>query len=330
MNTRGDDDRADDDRADQAGRDHEPHEKQDKDTAMDTDTSEQRLREALNAVNDLEPPRDDLFAARALNRGRARTARRRSALLGAAAAVIVVGGVGGVGGVWTLSQNVGTSTSSMAAGAPVQDQSKAGAGGSGEAARAPGPISPGQPTRTLGSDQPGTDGLTGGNLSLSARDTSQWLRGPVTAQRIAFDAIAPTLAARWPDVFSGAYAADATNARIVVAVVRPDPALESFVRGAMPTASDVQFVTAANSLATKQKVATEIAASAVALSGQGVDVTGIRLDGRTDRVVVTTATGSTPGVLEQRYGTTMVTVVVSAVTPPAKLPNGATLPPLQR
>lgn len=322
MNTPGDDERAG-----QARRDHEPHEKQDKDIAMDSETSEQRLREALSAVNDLQPPRDDLFAARALNRGRARTARRRSVLLGAAAAVIVVGGVGGV---WTLSQNGGTSASSMAAGGPAPDQSTAGVGGSGEAARAPDPTSPVQPPRTLGSDQQGTDNLSGPDLSSAARDTSQWLQGPMTAQRIAFDATAPTLAARWPDVFSGAYAADATNSRIVVALVRPDPALESFVRGAMPTASDVQFVTVANSLTAKQKVASEIAATAGPLRSQGVDVTGIRLDGRTDRVVVTTAPGSTPGVLEKRYGATVVTVAVSAVTPPAKLPDGSTLPPLQR
>ncbi len=319
MNTPGDDDRAD--------RPNDPDERQDKDFAMDTETSEQRLREALSAVNDLQPPRDDLFAARALNRGRARTARRRSVLLGAAAAVIVVGGVGGV---WTLSQNGGTSASSMAAGGPAPDQSTAGVGASGEAARAPGATSPGQPPRTLGSDQKGTDGLSGGNLSSAARDTSQWLQGPLTSQRIAFDAIAPTLAARWPDVFSGAYAADATNSRIVVALVRPDPQLESFVSGSMPAASDVQFATAANSLAAKREVASEIAATAGPLRSQGVDVTGLRLDGRTDRVVVTTATGSTPGVLEQRYGATVVKVEVAAVTPPVKLPDGSTLPPLQR
>ena len=182
----------------------------------------------------------------------------------------------------------------------------------------------------MGSDPKGTAGLSGKDRSSAARDTSQWLSGPMTAQRIAFDAIAPTLAARWPDVFSGAYAADASNTRIIVALVRPDPQLESFVTGSMPAASDVRFVTAVNSLAAKQKVASEIAATAAPLRSQGVDVTGIRLDGRTDRVVVSTAPGSTPGVLEQRYGATMVMVEVAAVTPPVKMPDGSTLPPLQR
>lgn len=309
------------------GRDSEANQPHDKDNAMNTETSEERLRKALGAVNDLQPPHDDLFAVRALNRGRARTARRRSALLGAAAAVVVVGGVGGF---WTLSQHGGGASSASAPAAPAQNQPAEGAaGGSGSTDGAARAGSPTQSSVPFGANRQGPDGLTGGDLSSAARDSSQWLQGPMTAQRIAFDAIAPTLAARWPDVFSGAYAADATNTRIVVAVVRPDPALESFVRGAMPAPSDVEFVTAANSLAAKHKVAAEIAAAAETLKSDGVDVTGIRLDGRTDRVVVTTATGSTPGVLEQRYGATVVKVVVAAVTPPVKLPNGATLPTLQ-
>ena len=310
MSARNDDDRG-----------SEPNEQHDKDIRMNTETSEQRLRRALGTVNDLQPPRDDLFAVRALNRGRARTARRRSVRLGAAAAVVVVGGVGGV---WALSQTTVRPSSTSAAGAPAQSDEGAAAGGT-EAARVPGPASGSQDSNRQGADR-----LAGGDLSAAARDTSRWLQGPTTPQRIAFDAIAPTLAARWADVFSGAYAADTTNTRIVVALVRPDPQLESFVTGAMPAASDVQFVTVANSLAAKEKVASEIAAGAGPLRSEGVDVTGIRLDGRTDRVVVTTATGSTPGVLERRYGATVVTVVVAAVTPPAKLPNGATLPTLQR
>lgn len=320
MNQRSPDDRP--------GRDSEPNWHHDKDNAMNTEASEQLLREALSAVNDIQPPRDDLFAVRALNRGRARTARRRSVLLGAAAAVVVVGGVGGL---WTLSQTGGsTSSYSGSAAAPARDQPAEGSGGSGSTEGAVGAGSPTQPSAPLDSNRQGPDGLTGGDLSAAARDTSQWLQGPMTSQRIAFDAVAPTLAARWPDVFSGAYAVDSTNSRIVVALVRPDPELESFVTKAMPSASDVQFAAAANSLAAKQKVASEIAASAGPLRSDGVDVTGIRLDGRTDRVVVTTATGSTPGVLEKRYGAQVVKVEVAAVIPPAKLPNGATLPTLQR
>ncbi|MCU1538335.1 MAG: hypothetical protein JWP82_2686, partial [Humibacillus sp.] len=64
-------------------------------TDPSTEDGERRLRKALGTVDDLEPPRDDLFVQRALLRGRARTARRRTSVLGAAAAVVVVGAVGG-------------------------------------------------------------------------------------------------------------------------------------------------------------------------------------------------------------------------------------------
>ena len=60
-----------------------------------TEDGEQRLRKVLGTVDDLEPPRDDLFMQRALLRGRARTSRRRSAMLGAAAAVVVGAVIGG-------------------------------------------------------------------------------------------------------------------------------------------------------------------------------------------------------------------------------------------
>lgn len=304
----------------------QPNEEHDEGSPMSSETSEQRVKEVLGSVNDLEPPRDDLFVARAITKGRARTARRRSAQLGAAAVVLIAGGLGGT---WVISQNLGGASSSAASA-----KAPAAVAASGNGAPAPAPAPSGErPRPSLGAAATGPPlGAArgrGDDLSSSARDTSRWLQGPLTAQRIAFDALAPTLAARWPDVFSGAYAADAGNTRIVVALVRPDPELESFVTKAMPRASDVQFVTTANSLAAKQKVATEIAASAGVLRSEGVDVTGIRLDGRTDRVVVTTATGSTPGVLEQRYGAALVKVEVATVTPPVKLPNGSTLPTLQ-
>lgn len=300
---------------------------------MSNETSERRVREVLSSVNDLEPPRDDLFVARAITKGRARTSRRRSAQFGAAAVVLIAGGFGGT---WLLGQNSG-STASMAADAPAA--ASGAAAGTGEGASSVAPSSEGAAAgRGTESTVPplsagrGTADARGkaDDRSSSARDTSRWLQGPMTAQRIAFDALAPTLAARWPGVFSGAYAADPGNTRIVVALVRPDPALEALVRGAMPSPSDVQFVTATNSLAAKQKVAGSIREADGDLRSAGVQVTGIRLDGRTDRVIVSTTPGSTPGVLEERYGATIVTTKVVAVTPPGKLPNGSTLPTLQR
>lgn len=308
--------------------------RRDKDSPMSDETSERRVREVLSSVNDLEPPRDDLFVARAITKGRARTSRRRSAQFGAAAVVLIAGGFGGT---WLLGQSSGSTASSLAVDAPAA--ASGAAAGTGEGASSVAPSSeraaPGRGTPStvppLGAGR-GTPDARGkaDDRSSSARDTSRWLQGPMTAQRIAFDALAPTLAARWPGVFSGAYAADPGNTRIVVALVRPDPALEALVREAMPSPSDVQFVAATNSLAAKQKVAGSIREADGDLRSAGVQVTGIRLDGRTDRVIVSTTPASTPGVLEERYGATIVTAKVVSVTPPVKLPNGSTLPTLQR
>src|SRR4051794_17013949 len=73
---------------------------------------EQRLRKVLGAVDDLEPPRDDLFVQRALLRGRARTSRRRNGVMGAAAAVVIAAAVGG--GAWVMGQQGGPSSTASA------------------------------------------------------------------------------------------------------------------------------------------------------------------------------------------------------------------------
>ena len=231
--------------------DGEPNEQHDKDSTMNTEMSEQRLRKALGTVNDLEPPRDDLFAVRALNRGRARTARRRSVLLGAAAAVVVVAGVGGT---WALSQRAASTSSASAGAAAASAPAESGEAAVGSAppdsaAQAPRASSAVPLPATPDSNGRGTDSPPAGDLSAAARDTSRWLEGPGHGATHRLRRDRPP---RWPPAgptsSSGAYAADSTNTGIVVALVRPDPALESFVSGAMPSPSDVRFVTAANSL----------------------------------------------------------------------------------
>jgi hypothetical protein len=272
-----------------------------------------RLRKVLGAVDDLEPPRDDLFAQRALLRGRARTSRRRNGVLGAAAALVVVGAVGGA---WVAGQQGGASTS---AGSAVQERAVDSAGGQGLATDSgavpdltptspptgipKGPALPGAPT-----DVPG------------ARDGSAWFAGPSTPQRTAFESIEPRLTSEFADVFGGAYAASDGTGRIVVTVTRSDPALEALVTGAMPSPGDVEFATVANSYAVKRAVADQIVADARQWRAQGVDITGVRIDARSDRVVVAAAEGLTPGVLARHYGPGLVSVEVPADT--GKLPDG--------
>ncbi len=152
-----------------------------------------------------------------------------------------------------------------------------------------------------------------------ARDGSAFA-GPTTPQRTAFESIEPRLMSEFADVFAGAYAAgDGTN-RIVVTVTRSDPALEALVTGAMPAPGDVEFATVANSYAVKRAVADQIVADAPQWRTQGVDITGVRIDARSDRVVVAAVEGLTPGVLARHYGPGLVSVEVAADT--GKLPDG--------
>ena len=278
-----------------------------------------RLRKVLGAVDDLEPPRDDLFAQRALLRGRARTSRRRNGVLGAAAALVVVGAVGGA---WVVGQQGGASTS---AGSAVQERA-VDSGGSGQGLVTDGGVVP-----DLAPTSPPTGIPTGPALPSAppdmpgARDGSAWFAGPTTSQRTAFESIEPRLTSEFADVFAGVYAGGDGTGRLVVTVTRADPALEALVTGAMPSPGDVEFATVANSYAVKRAVADQVVADAPQWRAQGVDITEVRIDARTDRVVVAAVEGLTPGVLARHYGPGLVSVEVAADN--GKLPDGTNSTP---
>ncbi|EWT02625.1 hypothetical protein N865_02750 [Intrasporangium oryzae NRRL B-24470] len=268
----------------------DPH---DEDFARPGGPGEEQLRKALGTVNDLEPPRDDLFVQRAILRGRARSARRRSVLLGAAAVLVVGGAIGG--GTWLVQNSTtGTSGTSAASGANAPERANDAATG-GKASPSAQGLAPSAPS-------------AGSPAVPPAGDPSRWFAGAATAQTAAFAAIEPQLESVHSDVFSGAYAADASNTRIVVALTRPDPTVQSLVRSAMPSPDDVAFVTAAHSIGEKERLVAQIQADAPAWQAAGVTLIGLRLDGRTDRVVVTADEGPSPGWVAARYGP-VVTVV---------------------
>ncbi|KRF48904.1 hypothetical protein ASH01_04380 [Terrabacter sp. Soil811] len=278
---------------------------------------ELQLRKALSTMNDLEPPRDDLFAQRALMRGRARTSRRRSTLLGAAAALVVVGAVGGS---WmALSQGGGSASTASAGSAPEVMKDATGSAGADNGARGPGTLS--------GSLPPTAVDLV--PSAPPARDTTRWFGTLSTRQTNAFTAVEPTVAARWPDVFSGAYAADAAGARVAVVVTRHDAELEAFVTAAMPSPTDVEFVVMKHTLAEKEKVAKEIVDQRMLWRSKGIEIIAVTQDARTDRVLVMADEGSSAGLIAQQYGD-IVRVVPATQTPPGKSPDGSTLPPLQQ
>jgi len=276
--------------------------------------AELQLRKALSTMNDLQPPRDDLFAQRALLRGRALTSRRRSALLGAAAAVVVVGAVGGT---WVAATQGSSSTTSASAGAARDVQTDATGGAS-------------LPQSQRGVGSSGGAGSPRVAPSMPpARDASPWFGALSTPQTTAFDALEPTVAARWPAVFSGAYAADPTGARVAVVVTRHDPDLEAFVTRAMPAPNDVEFVVMKHSLEEKQKVAKEIVDQRILWRSKGIEIIAVSQDPRRDQVVVVADEGSAPGLIAAQYGD-IVRVVPGTPTAPGKLPDGTTLPPPQR
>jgi hypothetical protein len=284
-----------------------------------------RLRKVLGAVDDLEPPRDDLFVQRALLRGRARTSRRRNGVLGAAAALVVVGAVGGA---WVVGQQGGGASTS--AGSAVQERAvdSAAEGGPGLMTDSGGVGAPttGPPPTSLPTGIPTSPALPSGPPDQpGARDGSAWFAGPTTPQRTAFESVEPRLVAEFADVFGGAYAAGDGTGRIVVTVTRPDPALEALVRAAMPSPGDVEFATVANSYAAKRAVADQIVTDAPQWRARGVDITGVRIDGRSDRVVVAAVEGLTPGVLARHYGPGLVRVEVAADT--GTLPDGTVSTP---
>jgi hypothetical protein len=272
--------------------------------------AETQLRKVLAMTNDLEPPRDDLFAQRALQRGRARTARRRNVVFGAAAAVLAVGALGGTWALVTRGAFSGESASS--AGGAVRAESD-----SGGSALDNGTLRPGVGVPTPGLGAPSMP---------PAREPSVFfgtLRTPATS---AFDAVAATVAERWPGVFAGAYADDPTGTRVVVTVTRKDPDLETYVRSAMPDGS-VRFASAPYTWAEKERTAAQVRADVPDWASEGVRILGVAIDSRLDRVVVLADEGGTPGRIEQRYGD-IVRVVYQ--TEPAVPSDGATLPTLQR
>jgi hypothetical protein len=274
------------------------------------EAGEQQLRKVLATMNDLEPPRDDLFVQRAIIRGRARTSRRRSTVLGAAAALVVIGAVGGT---WVVA-NQGSSPSTASAGSAAADKEA--------------PVS-GQNSGARGPESLQGDGGGVGPSVPSSRDTTRWFGGLTTPQTAAFATVEPTLVARWPGIFSGAYATDAAGAHVTVAVTRHDPGLEALVTAAMPSPGDVEFVVVDNSYAEKQKIAQEIMAERMLWRSKGVEILGVVLDGRSDSVVVMADEGTAPGLLVREYGD-VVRVVPSVAGTTPKLPNGSTLPTLQR
>lgn len=271
--------------------------------------TEHQLRKALSAANDLEPPTDELFAHRALQRGRARTARRRNAIVGTAAGfALVVGG----GGAWLVGQSLqsGVSTSAGSAGSAERMEDSGG-------------------IPALGT---GADGQAGGAPLVvpPARDASVWLAGAVTPQRSAVDALVPTLTTDYPDVFGGAYATDESNTHIVVTVTRHDATLEAMVTSSMPSPGDVSFEVVANTAARKQQVAAQVVADASGWLAKGLPLAGVRLDARADRVVVTVLSAQAVGVVENHYGPDIVRAQVGSGVPLGVPSNGATLPTLQR
>lgn len=257
--------------------------------------TEQQLRKALGAVNDLEPPHDDLFAQRALGRGRARAHRRRSAVLGAAAGVAVVGVIGGT---WLTGGWSGGSPTPASAPERVAVSQE----GAGQGAPAQGP------------------GLQ------SAQDTKGWFNDPVTPESAEMEALAPNLAARFPDVFAGAYAADLANTHIVVCVTRADPGLEAAVAAGLPAGTDVEYRTVAHSIAQLDDAAGRVNAAQADLQSQGVTVLGIQVQPRSNRVLVTTR-GSDHGLVQSLVGGDLVVVLAVTADAPTTLLPGVPLPP---
>ena len=253
--------------------------------------TEQQLRKALDAANDLEPPADELFVQRALQRGRARTARRRRSFVGAAAGVALVSVLGGT---WLSAQQFGASTVTQGGSAGELASPASGGSRSGDAA--------------MGESAPA-------QAATPPKDGSGWLTGRDSPQRAALDELAPTLSLTYPDVFGGAYATDAANTHLVVTVTRHDAGLEALVTSSMPSPGDVTFVVVANTAVRKQEVAARAAREAPEWLAKGVAIVGVRPDARADRVLVTVREAAAVSLVEQRYGSDIVRAVVG-VGPP--------------
>jgi len=274
------------------------------------DQSEQQLRRALSTMNDLQPPTDELFVQRAIVRGRARTYRQRNVLAGVAAAVVLVAGGGGV---WFLQSGLAGRQATTQAGAGPEAQYDAKGGTPALAPSAPN--APSAPSESLG--------------VLGSRDAGLFV-GPMTPERAAFESVLDQLTTTWASTYSGAWATDGTNTRIVVALTRPDPAVEDAVRAAMPSPGDVQFVTATHSYSAKSALADRIAGDSQSLRQEGITLASVAQDYRADRVAVAAYGTDVAQRLADRYGADWITVTALAEAPSGKLPDGSTVPTLQR
>ena len=233
-------------------------------------------------------PRDDLFVQRALLRGRARTSRRRNSVLGAAAALVVVGAVGGAW--WSGSRAAGRA---RAPARPCRSERSSGAWAR-TAPATPGRARPDEPA-----DRHTDDGAAQQRLVPGAKDGSAWFTGPTTPSARPSRASSRG-SCRSSPTFAGRLRRRRRHRPHRRHRHAPDPALEALVTGAMPSPGDVQFVTVANSYAVKRAVLDQIVADAPQWRAQGVDITGVRIDSRSDRVVVSAVEGLTPGVLARQ------------------------------
>ncbi|HEX6056721.1 MAG TPA: hypothetical protein VFY98_12980 [Intrasporangium sp.] len=259
------------------------------------DQSEQQLRRALRTMNDLQPPTDELFVQRAVIRGRARTNRRRNALLAAAAAFVVIASGGGA---WLLQGGLPGATSASPASAPevMSDQgSKSGADS--DAAGSAG-----------GREQPFSPGPD--NVPVRPGVGSDWFVGPLTPQRAAIEGLAPELTTDWASTFSGAWAKDETNQRIVVALTHADLDLERWISANVRDATAVEFVTATHSYADKAALAARILSDSALLNQQGIVISTVTQDARADRVAVAASGTDAAARLQERYGADWVTVTL--------------------
>lgn len=272
------------------------------------DQSEQQLRRALRTMNDLQPPADELFVQRAVIRGRARTHRRRNALVAAAAALVVVAGGGGA---WLLHGGLPGAQTASSASAPevMSDSGSQGAPEGGAGGRE-------QPTFSAGPDKAPVPSAAAG---------SDWFVGPLTPQRAAIEALAPELTTAWASTFSGAWAKDGTNQRIVVALTHPDLDLERWISANVRDATAVEFVTATHNYADKAALVRRISADAPALATEGIVVSTVRQDFPADRVAIAASGTDAEARLKERYGADWVTV-----TPLPAGPGGTLLTPPPR
>lgn len=262
---------------------------------------EQRLREAMRTVDQLQPPRDDLFVDRAVSRGRARANRspRRALAAAGAAGVLVLAAYG----LSQLDGGASTATSSAPA--------SAAASGAGEPPVATGAepvidvrayVGPAVPEAAAA---PGTRVATAPGAPMAGApsgrdtDTDTAATPPVPAAQGGdpVDPLAPLLTRlgrQYPATFAGAWPQGGSVA--LGFTVMPDAAEQARIRTFAPGAG-LAFTTAPRSLQEQQVLARRAAqVAAGVLAERGVWVTSVTNDPRTGLVVLhATASGIQPG-----------------------------------